>query len=97
MACGRAHTLILTGNVQEIKIKNKLILKYEFIYTIYLLDCGQVFSCGNNDDGQLGVQDILCRDAPQEITSVSGIKQVSTGANHSTALNGKWYSVRNGA
>ncbi|XP_059615438.1 probable E3 ubiquitin-protein ligase HERC4 isoform X2 [Phlebotomus argentipes] len=56
-------------------------------HTLLLTKMGTVYSCGNNDYGQLGHD--LSRKRPQFISSLENytITQVSSGATHSMALN----------
>lgn len=57
------------------------------MHTLLLTTKGRVFSCGNNDHGQLGQE--LSRKRPQPVTNLENyvINQVSCGATHSLAIN----------
>lgn len=53
-ACGRNHTLFLTGWYTKTKTKKKnglQTLNFRFLF----LDCGIVYACGDNRNGQCGV------------------------------------------
>ena len=59
-----------------------------------ILNNGQVYSCGNNKYGQLGLGDFNDRNIPTLIVNIIDIVQISCGVNHSLLLtnNGKLYS-----
>ncbi|ERL91683.1 hypothetical protein D910_09010 [Dendroctonus ponderosae] len=61
-------------------------------HTLFLTNEGQVYSCGNNDYGQLGHDQP--RKRPQPVTGLDAynIVRVACGATHSTALN-QWGQV----
>ncbi|XP_050295958.1 probable E3 ubiquitin-protein ligase HERC4 isoform X2 [Anthonomus grandis grandis] len=61
-------------------------------HTLFLTNEGKVYSCGNNDYGQLGHDQP--RKRPQPVTGLDAynITHVSCGANHSVALN-QWGQV----
>ncbi|XP_055912225.1 probable E3 ubiquitin-protein ligase HERC4 isoform X2 [Eupeodes corollae] len=55
-------------------------------HTLFVTASGKVFSCGNNDNGQLGHELPTKRPQPLTVLENYDIKQVSCGANHSLAL-----------
>ena len=47
---------------------------------------GNVWATGYNNFGQLGTGDKITQTLPQQMVSVSGIKEIATGTNHSVML-----------
>ena len=47
---------------------------------------GEVWTWGNNKYGQLGTGDKATQTLPQQMVSVSGIKEIAAGTNHSVML-----------
>lgn len=51
---------------------------------------GKLFSCGNNNDGQLGVGDTSDRDSATAVEGMTEtVEQLAAGVCHSVALNSK--------
>lgn len=53
-------------------------------FTLILSDTGKVYSCGNNEFGQLGLgSDVQSRNLPSEIIGLSGVERISAGRDSS--------------
>ena len=68
------------------------------LHTVGLTKKGEVFTWGDNDDGQLGHADKTYRSVPTKIAALDGlfITNISCGYNHTAALTDKgkiltWY------
>jgi alpha-tubulin suppressor-like RCC1 family protein len=68
-------------------IKNyKYILGAEISHTLQIDNNGNVWACGNNNYGQLGLGDTDNRSSPVKIPNLNNIKAISTGTSHSLFL-----------
>ncbi|KAK9503277.1 hypothetical protein O3M35_011880 [Rhynocoris fuscipes] len=72
--------------VKSLKPKKCIHVACGRAHSLFLSDTGKVYACGNNDEGQLGLGDVLLRDIPEEIASLNSVKQLSAGSCHSAAL-----------
>ena len=79
---GTAHTIGLTGNS----------ISFQFIE--WYLESGQLFSCGLNKNGQLGISDNTNRNTPHKISTFDNqqIISISCGNYHSVAINGNFWN-----
>ena len=71
------------------KIKNPKKVKsvaFGYLHSLFLDEDGNVWSCGSNEQGQLGLEDNLQRKKPEKIEGLPPIKSVSCGYYFSTFL-----------
>ena len=66
-------------------------------HTLFLLNDRTVYSCGNNDYGQLGLNDKIQRTTPTKISTITNVKNVSCGNAHTLFIlnDGTVYSCGN--
>src|SRR3990167_4511347 len=91
----------LGGGKRFVTIPQKIenLKKIEYIalgdsHSVFLQNTGQVWTCGFNGYGQLGLSDNVNRNIPELVENLPNIQLVSCGANHTLLLDykGKVYS-----
>ncbi|XP_064600028.1 probable E3 ubiquitin-protein ligase HERC4 isoform X2 [Liolophura sinensis] len=86
ISCPREVTLLSKCNIKDVSCGNK--------HTVIVSKDGVVYTCGNNDAGQLGHD--KSRKKPEQVLSLEAchINQVSAGGNHNLVVNssGEVYS-----